>query len=239
MPSYTPPPDLADFLASGPPPVYIGFGSIVIEDPTQLTKTLLEALNICGVRALISRGWSKIGEAEGTKDIFYLGDCPHEWLFQQVSAVVHHGGAGTTACGLLNARPTVVVPFFGDQTFWGQMIASASAGPEPIPYKGLNSRNLADAIAFCLTPEAANAAKDIAQRMRNEHGVRQAVASFHRQLPRDRMGCEIVPQRSATWLYTNCKHPIRLSSLAVENLCLAGDKKFKRKHLKQYAILPQ
>ena len=233
MPTYTPPKDLADFLASGPSPVYIGFGSIVIDDPTRLTNILLEAVEASGARAIISRGWSKIGEASARSGIFYLDDCPHEWLFQNVSAVIHHGGAGTTACGLLNARPTVVVPFFGDQPFWGQMIAAAKAGPEPIPYKALSSKNLADAIVYCLTPEAARAASDIALKMRDEKGVTQAVASFHRQLPRDRMSCELAPRQPATWLYTNFKRPMRLSNLAVENLCLARDLKFKRKHLKQ------
>ena len=148
--------------------------------------------------------------------------------------MVHHGGAGTTACGLLNARPTVVVPFFGDQAFWGQMIAAAKAGPEPIPYKALNSQNLAEAMSFCLSPEAAAAARDIADKMRTENGVREAAASFHRQLPRDRMSCDLLPQQPATWLYTRGRRPIKLSNLAVENLNVAKDLKFKRKHLKQY-----
>lgn len=232
MPAYTPPPDLANFLASGPPPVYIGFGSIVIDDPTHLTAVLLEAVERSGARAIVSRGWSKIGEDSARENILYLGDCPHEWLFQRVSAVVHHGGAGTTACGLLNARPTVVVPFFGDQPFWGQMIANARAGPEPIPYKALNSKNLADAISFCLSPAAIAAAGDIARKMRHENGVKQAVASFHRQLPRSRMECELVLHQPATWLYTRYKVPLRLSSVAVEVLSRTG-LNLKRKHLKQ------
>lgn len=92
---------------------------------------LLDAVKACGTRAIISKGWSNLESIEIDENIFFLGDCPHgkschikipdlilncrvEWLFQQVSAVVHHGGAGTTACGLFNARPTVVVPFFGE-----------------------------------------------------------------------------------------------------------------------------
>ena len=120
----------------------------------------------------MSRGWSKIREASASSNIFYIDDCPHEWLFQTVSAVVHHGGAGTTACGLLNARPTVIVPFFGDQAFWGQMIANAKAGPQPIPYKALNSKNLVDAIALYLTTETAEAARNISYKMREERGVK-------------------------------------------------------------------
>jgi len=112
-PAYTPPPDLVAFLLAGPPPVYIGFGSIVIDNPEAMTTTILEAVRASGVRAIISRGWSNLGGPE-LPNVFYLGDCPHEWLFPHVAAVVHHGGAGTTACGLLHGKPTVIVPFFGE-----------------------------------------------------------------------------------------------------------------------------
>jgi UDP:flavonoid glycosyltransferase YjiC (YdhE family) len=114
-PKYTPPDDLSLFLHAGPLPVYIGFGSIVIDDPDKVTAMILEAVEVTGVRAIISRGWSKLGAGYGNGErIFYLDDCPHEWLFQHVAAVVHHGGAGTTACGLLTGRPTTIIPFFGE-----------------------------------------------------------------------------------------------------------------------------
>ncbi len=114
-PDFDAPDDLRTFLNDGPPPVYIGFGSIVIDDPNKMTAMILEAVQQTGVRAIISRGWSKLGTGrESDKQVFYVGDCPHEWLFQRVAAVIHHGGAGTTACGLLNGRPTAIVPFFGE-----------------------------------------------------------------------------------------------------------------------------
>lgn len=111
--AYNPPAELEEFLNAGPSPIYIGFGSIVADNPQRLIDTVLEAVSMAGVRAIISRGWSGMsGNAD--RNIFYIDDCPHEWLFQHVAAVVHHGGAGTTACGLRNGRPTVVVPFFGE-----------------------------------------------------------------------------------------------------------------------------
>lgn len=114
-PKYQPEPALQQFLSSGPPPIYIGFGSIVIDDPEKLTATILDAVRATGTRAIVSRGWSKLGgDSPGDDQVFFLGDCPHEWLFQHVTAVIHHGGAGTTACGLLNAKPTTIVPFFGE-----------------------------------------------------------------------------------------------------------------------------
>lgn len=93
--------------------MYIGFGSIVLDDAQRMSEMILEAVRITGARALISRGWSKLDGPESS-NVMFLGDCPHEWLFQHVAAVVHHGGAGTTACGLLNGRPATIVPFFGE-----------------------------------------------------------------------------------------------------------------------------
>ncbi|KAJ7100284.1 sterol glucosyltransferase [Mycena belliarum] len=216
-PNYTPPPELDAFLKAGPPPVYIGFGSIVIDDPKRLSAILLEAVESTGVRAIISRGWSKL-DGPPLPHVLYLGDCPHEWLFQHVAAVVHHGGAGTTACGLLNGKPTAIVPFFGDQPFWGNMVAAAGAGSKPIPHLQLDAKNLAEAITLCLTPEAAAAARDIATKMRAESGVKTAVASFHANLPCTRLQCDIFPDRSASWTIKKGKKEIRVSKLAAEVL---------------------
>ncbi|KAI9741719.1 MAG: hypothetical protein M1834_000104 [Cirrosporium novae-zelandiae] len=233
-PEYSPPPELDAFLRAGPPPVYIGFGSIVIEKPDAFTTKILDAVRACRVRAIISRGWSKIGGPSNTENVFYIDDCPHEWLFKWVAAVVHHGGAGTTACGLLNGRPTAIVPFFGDQPFWGDMIAAAGAGPQPIPFKALTTQALQEAIHFCLTPEAVAAANNIALQMRAESGVKAAVAAFHRNLPTERLPCDILPQLPAVWKYKKSPRPIRLSKLAAEILAEHGQ--IDRKKLKMNKV---
>lgn len=85
----------------------------MIDDPQRMSAILMETIQATGVRAIISRGWSKL-DGPSLPNVLYLGDCPHEWLFQHVRAVIHHGGAGTTACGLLNGKPTTIVPFFGE-----------------------------------------------------------------------------------------------------------------------------
>ncbi|PYI23104.1 sterol glucosyltransferase [Aspergillus violaceofuscus CBS 115571] len=216
-PSYSPPRELLDFLQSGPAPIYIGFGSIVVDNPQQLTRTILDAVRNLGVRAIISRGWSELA-GDSTQNIFYIDDCPHEWLFQHVAAVVHHGGAGTTACGLAHGRPTAIVPFFGDQPFWGDMLARAGAGAKPIPYSRLNSKNLSDAIRLCLTPGAAAAAQQIATKMRAESGVTAAVQSFHRHLPLERMRCHVMPNQAAVWKCVKSKRKICLSKAAAQIL---------------------
>ncbi|OQD75746.1 hypothetical protein PENDEC_c006G05145 [Penicillium decumbens] len=233
--SYTPPAELAEFLQAGPPPVYIGFGSIVVDNPQKLIETVLAAVSRAGVRAIVSKGWS---ELVGTSDenIFYIGDCPHDWLFQHVAAVVHHGGAGTTACGLQNGRPTTIVPFFGDQPFWGNMVARAGAGPSPIPHAELDPDILAAAIQFCLTQDAAEAAREIALKMQAESGVAAAVDSFHRNLPLDRMRCSIMPDQAAVWAYDVGKQRLILSKTAV-NILIEHDK-IDARHIKCYPINP-
>ncbi|KAI7762941.1 hypothetical protein LZL87_013432 [Fusarium oxysporum] len=236
-PSYEPEASLANFLSSGPPPVYIGFGSIVIDDPEKLTATILEAVRATGTRAIVSRGWSKLGgDSPGDDQVFFLDDCPHEWLFQHVRAVIHHGGAGTTACGLLNAKPTTIVPFFGDQPFWGNMVHAGGAGPAPIPFKVLDSNNLAEAIQFCLTPEASAAARQIADKMSSEAGVRRAVASFHANLPLNDMRCDMLPNLPAAWLYEKKGKHIKLSKMAAE--ILVQEEKVSWKDLKYYQSQP-
>ncbi|OAP58152.1 hypothetical protein AYL99_07242 [Fonsecaea erecta] len=233
---YTVPADLDEFLKSGPIPIYIGFGSIVIENPGRLLQILLSAVKECGVRAIISKGWANL-EGEAVDDnVFFLGECPHEWLFQQVSMVVHHGGAGTTACGLRNGRPTVIVPFFGDQPFWGNVVAASQAGPPPIPHKKLNSKNLSDSIRFCLREQTREAAKVVADKMAEEMGVKAAVHSFHRHLPVNDMGCDLIKGLPATWVYRRSKTPLKISGAAAEILIQA--QKIRSDDLRLYRPKP-
>lgn len=116
-PTYSPPAKLEKFLQSGEPSVYIGFGSIVVSNPEEVIHTIMSAVAKLGVRAIISKGWSKIS-GPLSSHVYYIEDCPHEWLFQHVAAIVHHGGSGTTACGLSNCRPRAIVPFFSKQVLF-------------------------------------------------------------------------------------------------------------------------
>ncbi|GIZ38820.1 hypothetical protein CKM354_000222100 [Cercospora kikuchii] len=218
--SYEPPPDLKAFLAGGPTPIYIGFGSIVLEDPAAMTKLVLEAARITGQRVLLSRGWGDIGGDNIPDNIFLLGNVPHDWLFKHVSCVVHHGGAGTTAAGISAGRSTVVVPFFGDQPFWGSMIARAGAGPDPIPFKLLTAAKLATAIEICLKPESLNRAKELAQKIASENGVHTGAQSFHQFLGVDRLRCTLIPSQTAAWRVRRTK--VRLSTLAACTLVNAN-----------------
>ncbi|KAI9792626.1 MAG: hypothetical protein M1835_007759 [Candelina submexicana] len=212
--NYTPAPDLAEFLEAGEPPVYIGFGSIVVDDPNGMTKLIFDAVKKAGVRALVSKGWGGFGAEElGIPEgVFMLGNVPHDWLFKHVSCVVHHGGAGTTAAGIALGRPTVVVPFFGDQPFWGAMVAKAGAGPLPIPYKHLTADSLAASITEALKPQASEKAGDLGARIAEEKGADVGAQSFHTRLDVDSLRCSLAPSRVAVWRVR--RTPIRLSALA-------------------------
>ncbi|KAL2136272.1 hypothetical protein VTI74DRAFT_4507 [Chaetomium olivicolor] len=220
--NYTPERDLAAFLAAGPPPVYIGFGSIVVDDPDALTQTIFGAIIKSGVRAIVSQGWGGLGgDAAGVPEgVFMLGNCPHDWLFKHVSAVVHHGGAGTTAAGIKAGLPTVVVPFFGDQVFWGSMVAKAGAGPPPIPYKKLTAENLALAIESALQPETQARARELGEKIKEEKGADVGGKTFHQFLNTDNMRCSLAPSRVAVWRVRRSK--VRLSALAAAVLTKEG-----------------
>ncbi|KAF2825021.1 UDP-Glycosyltransferase/glycogen phosphorylase [Ophiobolus disseminans] len=220
--SFTPPDDLKKFLDNGDPPVYIGFGSIVVDDPDSFTKMIFEAVKSAGCRALVSKGWGGFGSnADCPDNIFMLENTPHDWLFPRCAAVVHHGGAGTTAIGLKTAKPTMIVPFFGDQPFWGAMVSKAKAGAhECIPYKKLNAERLAEGIKQCLTEEARENVKKIAKSIEDEgDGALNAVRSFHRSLPLRGEGslrCDFLDNRAAAWKIKNTD--VKLSALAAEVL---------------------
>ena len=225
--NYTPAPDLAAFLDAGPPPVYIGFGSIVVDDPNAMTKLIFEAVKKTGQRALVSKGWGgfgadQLGIPEG---VFMLGNCPHDWLFKRVSCVVHHGGAGTTAAGITLGKPTVVVPFFGDQPFWGSMVARAGAGPHPVPSKELTPDKLAHAILEALKPETLERAKELGAKIASERGTEVGAESFHDKLNIDSLRCSVAPSRVAVWRVK--RTTIRLSAFAATTLGNEGLLNFK------------
>ncbi|KAI1384211.1 glycosyltransferase family 1 protein [Hypoxylon trugodes] len=220
--SFTPEPELAAFLEAGPPPVYIGFGSIVVDDPNGLTRMIFDAVAETGVRALVSKGWGGLGaDSVGIPEgVFMLGNVPHDWLFQHVSAVCHHGGAGTTAAGINAGKPTIVVPFFGDQPFWGAMVARAGAGPEPIPYKKLTAEGLAEAIRTALKPETQERAYELGEKIREEKGADVGAQCFHKHLDVDRLRCALAPSRVAVWRLRRTQ--IHLSALAAATLVNNG-----------------
>ncbi|RAL40320.1 hypothetical protein DM860_006390 [Cuscuta australis] len=183
--NYVPPEPLLKWLEDGQKPIYIGFGSLPVQEPEKMTEIIVQALEITGQRGIINKGWGGLGNLKEPKDDVYLLDnCPHDWLFLQCSAVVHHGGAGTTAAGLRAACPTTVVPFFGDQPFWGDRVHARGVGPAPIPVDEFSLEKLVAAIKFMLDPKVKESAVELSKAMKNEDGATGAVKAFYKHYPR-------------------------------------------------------
>ncbi|MGH3170668.1 MAG: glycosyltransferase, partial [Trebonia sp.] len=126
---WTPPADLERFLAAGPPPVFVGFGSRNPADAARLSGILAAARREAGVRMVIQAGWANLGAAlQDDDDVLVIGEAPHDWLVPKRAAVVHHAGAGTAGAGLRSGVPAVSVPMISDQPFWASRIASLGAG---------------------------------------------------------------------------------------------------------------
>lgn len=168
--------ELAVFLDAGPPPVYVGFGSMIDVDAEHLTQVVIRALEETGQRGILLGGWTRLGSTHLPPNILRVEEVPHAWLFPRCAAVVHHGGAGTTAAGLRAGVPHVVMPFYFDQPFWARRIYDLGVGPAPIPRRLLTAERLAKAIHAAVTDtHMRQRARALGYHIRQEDGVAQAV----------------------------------------------------------------
>jgi sterol 3beta-glucosyltransferase len=172
-PGWQPSAALVDFLNQGKPPVYVGFGSI--GDPKQAeqtTRLVVDALQRSGQRGLLATGWDGMSKTVALPaDMHILESAPHSWLFPRMSAVVHHGGAATTAAGLRAGIPGIIVPHGNDQFAWGRRVWELGAGAKPIPRKKLTSEALSQAITMALTEQTRANARELGQKIQAEDGA--------------------------------------------------------------------
>ncbi|HZU86401.1 MAG TPA: glycosyltransferase [Anaerolineaceae bacterium] len=175
-PDWTPPPGLLNFLESGPPPVYIGFGSMNQQDPQRTTRLALRALELSGQRGLLLTGWGGIARMDAPANVFFADNVPHAWLFPRMAAVVHHGGAGTTAAGLRAGIPGILTPLAGDQSAWADLVVKAGVGPRAPSMKKLTPEKLAAAITRAVAdPEMRARAAALGEKIRAEDGISRAI----------------------------------------------------------------
>lgn len=183
--AWSPQPALAEFLAAGEPPVYIGFGSMVGFDRDRFRALVLDALD--GRRALLFAGWSGFGEGALPSGVLSIGPTPHDWLLPRTRIVVHHGGAGTTHAAARAGVPSIVVPFGGDQPFWADRLRRAGVAPPAIAHSKLTASRLRESLALAGNPAMAARARVVGAAIAGEDGITNAVARIERAFDRPRI----------------------------------------------------
>ncbi|EWT02367.1 glucosyltransferase [Intrasporangium oryzae NRRL B-24470] len=172
-------PALERFLDAGPPPVHLGFGSMPTADPVAVVRGFCAVLDRLGLRGVVSAGLAglaveAISEAGLPTSVLGIAGAPHEALFPRCSAVVHHGGAGTSAAAFRAGVPQVVVPHAADQPYWGRRVSDLGVGPRPIARKDLTPDRLGAALEVALSARARSTAYDLGVRVRTEDGADDA-----------------------------------------------------------------
>jgi UDP:flavonoid glycosyltransferase YjiC (YdhE family) len=189
-PNWQPPADLLQFLESGPPPVYVGFGSMSHQNPERQARLALRALELSGQRGILLTGWGGLTRLSAPPNVFFVDDVPHAWLFPRMVAVVHHGGAGTTGAGLRAGVPNIITPFGGDQVAWADHVVKLGVGLQATAAQRLTAEKLASAIHAAVNDSALRArAVALGEKVRAEDGVARAVevierhaADFHQRV---------------------------------------------------------
>lgn len=159
------PPGLEAFLEAGPPPVYVGFGSMALAGSTDAAAIAIEAVRAHGRRVVLARGWAGLAPVDDAADCFSVADVNQQALFPRVAAVVHHGGAGTTTAAARAGAPQVVVPQLADQPYWAGRVAELGVGAAhdgPVPTVG----SLSTALEIALRPETRARAAEAAPAIR-------------------------------------------------------------------------
>jgi len=173
---WKPPTDLLDFLKAGKPPVCVGFGSMATGDVERFTDAVVQALELTGQRGILLTGWGGLSARPRSERLYVAQSIPHDWLYQRMTAVVHHAGAGTTAAAIRAGVPSVAVPFMADQPFWSRRMYRLGIAPKPIPRNKLTARRLASAIQETLADDAMRQrARQLGVQIRQEDGVDTAV----------------------------------------------------------------
>jgi hypothetical protein len=172
---WNPPKDLLEFLDTGKPPVFIGFGSMPIKNPRRTTEIVLGALKMTGQRGILHSGWSGLGDVPLPENVFKIDYVPYGWLFPRMAMIIHHGGSGTTRYGLRSGKPCCIVPLVFDQFYWGKRIAELGVGTVPIPFKKLTVGHLQQTIEIGIHGQQVRQnARDMGDRIRAENGVQVA-----------------------------------------------------------------
>ncbi|MBP3127812.1 glycosyltransferase [Thalassospira sp. ER-Se-21-Dark] len=180
----TNPPDPAvqNFVERHKNLIYIGFGSMPGNDPTAMAEMIAKAISQSGgsdAAAIVATGWGGMRDINWPDNVLAVKEVPHDWLFPKVDIVIHHGGAGTCAAALRVGRPSIIIPFFGDQPFWTKRLHKLGVSPRPIKPEKLDATLLAEQIQTVFkTPSYRNNAERISQEITGENGIKTAIAQI-------------------------------------------------------------
>ncbi|PYI00855.1 UDP-Glycosyltransferase/glycogen phosphorylase [Aspergillus sclerotiicarbonarius CBS 121057] len=222
---YKPAKDLQNFLESGPSPIYFILQGDRMERPGLLAKAIQDAVLKQGFRAILSRGCRDIGPILDNPNVFLAEHIPHEWLLPRVCVVVHHGNAYDTALVLRHGKPSVVLPYSGEQLSRGIAISKIGAAAAPLMDNMLSSDSLSQAVAFCLRPDIQQSTRAARNRVVEESGLDTTIQSFYRWLPSHIQKCSITQQDLAMYQIWN-KPSLRISPEAAA--VLLEDRRIKK-----------
>jgi UDP:flavonoid glycosyltransferase YjiC (YdhE family) len=173
--AFRPSAKLLAFLDAGPPPVFIGLGSLMPQEAEKVSGVVATAIRMAKVRAVVQSGWAGLAVEESGTTIG-VSSVPHFWLFPKMAAVVHAASAGVTAAGLRAGTPAVAIPAMNDQPFWADRLVKLGVSPGPLRFQQLSAERLAAAIKeACSRPSYRVAARTIARRLRSEDAAGQIV----------------------------------------------------------------
>ncbi len=171
---YTPSPELEEFLQAGEAPIYVGFGSMLSDRLQKFLNITVEACIKAGIRAVVVKGWKDFVTPQN-KNIFVCDSIPHDYIFKHVKAVVHHGGAGTFGAGISHGKPTLIVPFGGDQPFNATRAFDLGVGPSPVHTEWLGVNKMEEKLVELISdPVYAQNALELAEKVNQEQGVQTA-----------------------------------------------------------------
>ncbi|MFC1670895.1 glycosyltransferase [Spirochaetota bacterium] len=168
--------ELLNFINGGPPPIYIGFGSVSVKDADAFTRLILKSVSSTGCRIILGSGWTGLGNTSLPHNIFQVNDTHHGTLFPHLAGIVHHGGSGTTHTAARAGIPQFIMPQIADQFFWGHRIHSLGLGPVPVAPKKINEHKLTKAINELINNETYKRnAKTLSEEMFHENGIPSVV----------------------------------------------------------------
>ncbi len=180
---YTPPADLAAFLENNEAPIAVGFSSQIGKNSRELTQIVIDALAKSGKPGILIAGFGGLNNMSLPANVFSIPSVPYDWLFPKIAAMVHHGGAGSTAAALRAGVPSFAVPFGYEQALWGHQIAKLKVGLPPMPPETITVDRLAKAFQkIAEDPQIRSRAQRLGAELRKERGIDEAVAIVNETL---------------------------------------------------------